>query len=133
MITTPSFTQPDVIDLDTLKTIEQRLLWLSTLMIHHANNVRPNPDKSKIGGHQASAASSVSILTALYFHFLCASDRVMVKPHAAPALHAALYLLGLLDKKYLTMLRQFGGLQSYPSRSKDPFPVDFASGSMGTK
>ena len=114
-----------------LKTIEQRLLWLSTLMIHHANNVRPNPDKSKVGGHQASAASSVSIITALYFHFLRSTDRVLVKPHAAPALHAALYLMGLLDGKYLTMLRQFGGLQSYPSRSKDPFPVDFASGSMG--
>ncbi len=134
MIATPTYpklNQPEVADLSTLKTIEQRLLWLSTLMIHHANNVRPNPDKSKVGGHQASAASSASILTALYFHFLRSTDRVLIKPHAAPALHAALYLMGLLDGKYLTMLRQFGGLQSYPSRSKDPFPVDFASGSMG--
>ncbi len=114
-----------------LEQIERRLLWLSTLMIHHANNVRPNPDKSKIGGHQASAASSVSLITALYFHHLQAQDRVLVKPHAAPVLHAAMYALGVLDRKYLTMLRQFGGLQSYPSRSKDPFPVDFASGSMG--
>ena len=115
----------------TLERIEQRLLWLSTLMIHHANNVRPNPDKSKIGGHQASAASSASIITALYMHHLQANDRVMIKPHAAPLLHAALYVLGGLDRKYLTMLRQFGGLQSYPSRSKDPFAVDFGSGSMG--
>ena len=114
-----------------LERIERRLLWLSTLMIHHANNVRPNPDKSKIGGHQASAASSVSILTALYFHHLKAHDRMLVKPHAAPMLHAAMYALGVLDRKYLTTLRQFGGLQSYPSRTKDPFPVDFASGSMG--
>jgi len=118
-------------DTHVLKNIEQRMLWLSTLMIHYANNVRPNPDKTKVGGHQASAASSVSIITALYFHFLRSGDRMMMKPHAAPALHAALYLMGLLDKKYLTMLRQFGGLQSYPSRTKDPFQVDFAAGSMG--
>lgn len=114
-----------------LERIERRLLWLSTLMIHHANNVRPNPDKSKIGGHQASAASAATIITALYFRHLQAGDRVMIKPHAAPMLHAAMYALGVLDKKYLTTLRQFGGLQSYPSRKKDPFPVDFASGSMG--
>ena len=37
-------------------------------MIHHANHVRANPDSTKVGGHQASSASVVSILTALYFH-----------------------------------------------------------------
>jgi pyruvate dehydrogenase E1 component len=118
-------------DLATLASIERKVLWLSTLMIHHANNVRPNPDKSKIGGHQASSASSVSLITALYFHFLKATDRIAVKPHAAPALHAAMYLLGHLQREQLTTLREFGGLQSYPSRSKDPFPLDYAGGSMG--
>ena len=114
-----------------LKNIERRLLWLSTLMIHHANNVRPNPDKTKVGGHQASAASSVSILTALYFHFLKPTDRVLVKPHASPVFHAAMYLMGILPKSYLTRLREFGGIQSYPSRTKDVSPVDFSGGSMG--
>lgn len=114
-----------------LKNIERRLLWLSTLMIHHANNVRPNPDKTKVGGHQASAASSVSILTALYFHFLKPTDRVLVKPHASPVFHAAMYLMGILPKSYLTRLREFGGIQSYPSRTKDASPVDFSGGSMG--
>ena len=33
--------------------------------------------------------------------------------------------------RYLTRLRDFGGLQSYPSRTKDPFPVDFSTGSVG--
>ena len=33
-------------------------------MIHHANPVRPNVDGLKVGGHQASSASVVSILTA---------------------------------------------------------------------
>ncbi len=114
-----------------LKRIEDRLLWLSTLMIHHANHVRPNPDKTKVGGHQASAASSVTILTALYFHFLRARDRVLVKPHASPVFYAALYLMGLLPKSALTTLRQFGGLQAYPSRTKPNPPVDFSGGSMG--
>jgi pyruvate dehydrogenase E1 component len=46
-------------------------------------------------------------------------------------LHAIEYLLGQLDVKYLTTLRQFGGLQSYPSRLKDPVPADFSTGSVG--
>ena len=70
--------------LDTLDTIQQRVLWLATLIIHHANNLRPSSDQTKVGGHQASSASMVSIMTALYFHFLQAGDRVSVKPHASP-------------------------------------------------
>ena len=54
-----------------------------------------------------------------------------VKPHASPVLHAIEYLLGQLDRKYLTTLREFGGLQSYPSRLKDPVPADFSTGSVG--
>ena len=54
-----------------------------------------------------------------------------VKPHASPVLHAIEYLLGQLDAKYLTTLREFGGLQSYPSRLKDPVPADFSTGSVG--
>ena len=117
--------------LAALREVERRILWLSTLMVHHANNVRPSPEKAKVGGHQASSASVVSILTALYFHFLRAGDRVSIKPHASPAFHAAQYLLGRLDRKYLTTLREFGGLQAYPSRTKDPDPVDFSTGSVG--
>ena len=119
-------------DLATLQEIERRILWLSTAIVHHANNVRANPDKpTKVGGHQASSASVVTILTALYFHFLRSGDRVSIKPHASPAFHACQYLLGNLDAKYLTMLRELGGLQSYPSRTKDPDPVDFSTGSVG--
>ncbi|MDQ3540059.1 MAG: pyruvate dehydrogenase [Chloroflexota bacterium] len=119
-------------ELETLQEIERRVLWLSTLMVHHANNVRPNPDKpTKVGGHQASSASVVTILTALYFHFLRSGDRLSVKPHASPVFHACQYLLGNLDQPYLTTLREFGGLQSYPSRTKDPDPVDFSTGSVG--
>jgi pyruvate dehydrogenase E1 component len=85
----------------------------------------------KVGGHQASSASSASIMTSLYFDHLRAPDRVSVKPHAAPVLHAIEYLLGLLERDYLTSLRAYGGLQSYPSRLKDPVPSDFSTGSVG--
>ena len=114
-----------------LEAVQDRVLWLATQIVHHANNVRPNPDKSKVGGHQASSASVVSIMTALYFHFLEGGDRVAVKPHASPVFHAIQYLLGQLPQEYLTELRSFGGLQAYPSRTKDPDPVDFSTGSVG--
>jgi pyruvate dehydrogenase E1 component len=107
------------------------MLWLSTAMIHHANRVRPNPTGLKVGGHQASSASMVTIMTSLWFRHLRHNDRVSVKPHASPVLHAINYLLGELDESYLTRLREFGGLQSYPSRSKDPDPVDYSTGSVG--
>src|SRR5215469_10481351 len=100
-------------------------------MIHHANRVRPNPSGLKVGGHQASSASMATIMTALWFNHLQAGDRVSVKPHASPVLHAINYLLGELDEAYLTELRAFGGLQSYPSRSKDPDPADYSTGSVG--
>src|SRR5262245_65268957 len=100
-------------------------------MIHEANLVRPNPDGLKVGGHQASTASMVSILTALYLHWLRPEDLIAVKPHSSPAFHAINYLMGSLDRSYLTALRSFGGLQSYPSRTKDPDRVDFATGSVG--
>ena len=121
--------EPDY--LDTLQIIQQRVLWLAIQMIHHANNIRPNPEGTKIGGHQASSASLVTIMTALYFHFLQAGDRVAVKPHASPVFHAIQYLLGQLSPDYLTQLRSYGGLQAYPSRTKDPDRVDFSTGSVG--
>ncbi|WNF01134.1 pyruvate dehydrogenase [Streptomyces luomodiensis] len=117
--------------LATLEAVERRVLWLSTAIIDHANRVRPNPSGLKVGGHQASSASMTSIMTALWFHALAAEDRVSVKPHASPVLHAINYLLDELDESYLTSLRAFGGLQSYPSRSKDPDPVDYSTGSVG--
>jgi pyruvate dehydrogenase E1 component len=117
--------------LQTLEAVERRVLWLATSIVHHANRVRESRSGVKVGGHQASSASSASIMTSLYFDHLRAPDRVSVKPHAAPVLHAIEYLLGLLDRDYLTSLRAYGGLQSYPSRLKDPVPSDFSTGSVG--
>ncbi|HEX3909231.1 MAG TPA: pyruvate dehydrogenase [Solirubrobacteraceae bacterium] len=117
--------------MDVLDSIQRRVLWLAMSMVHHANKVRATSSGVKVGGHQASSASIVSIMCALWFEHLRAPDRVSVKPHAAPVLHAINYLLGTLDESYLTRLREFGGLQSYPSRAKDPDPVDFSTGSVG--
>jgi pyruvate dehydrogenase E1 component len=119
------------VDLSVLEAVQSRVLWLATSIIHHANKVRVTPSGVKVGGHQASSASMVSIMTALYFDWLRDPDRVSVKPHASPVLHAIEYLLGTLDERYLTTLREFGGLQSYPSRLKDPVPADFSTGSVG--
>ncbi len=118
-------------NLTHLKTIEQRLLWLSHWMIHHANQVRPKVDGIKIGGHQASSASMVSIMTALYFSTLRPEDRVAVKPHASPIFHAMQYLMGNLTREKMENFRGFGGVQSYPSRTKDIDDVDFSTGSVG--
>jgi pyruvate dehydrogenase E1 component len=118
-------------ELEVLEAIQDRVLWLSTRMIDYANADRPNIDGIKVGGHQASSASMVSILTALYFDFLDSEDRISIKPHASPVFHSIQYLLGNLDQDYLKKLREAGGLQSYPSRTKDPDTVDFSTGSVG--
>jgi len=36
-----------------LTEIQDRVLWLSSAMIHHANRVRPNPGGLKVSGHHA--------------------------------------------------------------------------------
>ena len=68
--------------------IEERVLWLATALVEHANRVRPNPSGLKVGGHQASSASMVTLMTSLWLEQLRADDRVSVKPHASPVLHA---------------------------------------------
>ena len=79
-------------DLAVLERIERKVLWLSTWMVHQAN-VRPGGDGIKVGGHQASSASMVSLLTALYFGALRPGDVVATKAHASPAFYAIQYLL----------------------------------------
>lgn len=125
----PGSTSPTTIA--TLERLEKRVLWLSTYMIHYANKVRPSPDGMKVGGHQASCASVVSLMTALYFASLRPQDHVAVKPHASPVFHAIQYLLGNLPQDKLRTLRDFGGLQAYPSRTKDPDGVTISTGSVG--
>ncbi|WP_433183177.1 transketolase-like TK C-terminal-containing protein [Actinoallomurus sp. CA-150999] len=119
------------VDLGVLEEIQRRVLWLAVRIVDAANRERDTGDGVKVGGHQASSASLVTAMTALWFAHLNAEDRVSVKPHASPVFHAIKYLLGDLDRSYLTTLRARGGLQSYPSRTKDPDDVDFSTGSVG--
>ena len=118
-------------DEEVLDEIAQRVLWLATSIIDRANRGRTNPDGVKVGGHQSSSASMTGIMTALWFTRLRSIDRVSVKPHASPVLHAINYLLGDLGEEFLDTLRSRGGLQPYPSRTKDPDTVDFSTGSVG--
>src|SRR5262245_29668862 len=117
--------------LSTLELIQKKVLWLSALLVHHANHVRPNSDGTKIGGHQASSSSVVGLMTALYFQALRPGDIVATKAHASPILYAIEYLRGRLTVEQLRSLRSLGGLQAYPSRRKNPEIIDLSTGSMG--
>jgi pyruvate dehydrogenase E1 component len=123
--------KPVTTDIEALKILDERLRWLSAWTIHHANHIRDSEDGLKVGGHQASCASMTAIMAALYFHALGPNDRVAVKPHAGPVLHAIHYLLGSQSLEALENFRGLGGAQSYPSRTKDRIPVDFSTGSVG--
>ena len=117
--------------LAAIETLAKKILWLSTWTIHNANFIREKRDGIKVGGHQASCASSVAILTALYMSALRPEDRVAVKPHASPVFHAIQYLFGNQTQENLENFRAFGGAQSYPSRTKDTDDVDISTGSVG--
>src|SRR5712692_8027078 len=117
-------------DLAVLESIQRRVLWLAALSVHHANT-RPNPDGTKVGGHQPSSSSVVSLMTALYFSALREGDLVASKAHASPVLYAIEYLRGRLTADDLRSLRVLGGLQAYPSRRKNPSIIDLSTGSMG--
>ncbi|WP_028969605.1 transketolase [Sphingomonas sp. URHD0057] len=123
--------KPVATDIESLRILDERLRWLSAWTIHHANHIREHADGLKVGGHQASCASMSAIMAALYFHALGPNDRVAVKPHGGPLLHAIHYLLGSQSREQLENFRGFGGAQSYPSRTKDKIPVDFSTGSVG--
>ena len=116
---------------EILSSLAQKVRWLATAMVHSANTDYLSESGVKVGGHQASSASMVEIMVSLWFAELTGNDYVSVKPHASPVLHSINYLLGDLDPNFLSMLRQKGGLQSYPSRTKDPGRVDFSTGSVG--
>jgi pyruvate dehydrogenase E1 component len=117
-------------DADIRSALEAKTLWLSSWMIHNANNIRAK-GRIKVGGHQASSASMNAILNALYFDVLRPEDRVAVKPHASPVFHAIQYLLGNQSLQQLQDFRALGGAQPYPSRTKDHDDVDFSTGSVG--
>jgi pyruvate dehydrogenase E1 component len=122
--------RPDA--LHALEALDTQLRWLSSWTVHNANHLRHKRDGMKVGGHQASCASMTAIMAALYFHALRPQDKVAVKPHAGPVLHAIQYTCSATRASTsLQRFRGLGGMQSYPSRTKDQIPVDFSTGSVG--
>ena len=117
---------------EILESIQRRPMAGRARMVDHANRERPQGE-IKVGGHQASSASMIGIMTALWFGHLSGDDKVSVKPHASPVYHAIKYLTGELDRSYLTRLRALGGLQIVPSRTKDPDVADFLDGIRGAR
>ncbi len=118
-------------ELAVLGALERKVLWISIWMIHDANLLRQDCNELKVGGYQASSASMVSLMTALYFRVLRPQDRVAVKPHASPVFHAIQYRLGNQTRDNLLNFWGFGGAQCYPIRTKDRDDVDFCTGSVG--
>ena len=132
MAETTAVIAPTGADPDALDAIQQRVLWLATRIVDAANHDRDTGDGVKVGGHQASQRQPG------HRHdraVLRAPGRRRTRSASSrtrrPVFHAIQYLLGNLDRAYLPTLRAFGGLQSYPSRTKDPDTVDFSTGSVG--
>ncbi len=118
-------------ELNILRDLERKVSWLSNYIIHYANNIRLKEDDLKVGGHQASCASVISILVVLYFKILNKFDRIAIKPHASPVFHAIQYLLNNQSLENLKNFRKVNGAQAYPSLTKDYSNVDFSTGSVG--
>ncbi len=112
-----------------LTELERKVLWLASWTIHNANHLRESEDGLKVGGHQASSASLVTVMTALYFAVLRPEDRVAVKPHASPAFHAIQYLLGNQSLDKLQRFRGFKGAHTkQPMSGSSPHPQPAAHG-----
>src|SRR5258708_28987473 len=93
VVSTISLDAKNAARLNYCRALERKILWLAVWMVHHANHVRPKTDGLKVGGHQASSASMVMMMTALYLDMLKPADRSAGNPHGSPVLHALNNLL----------------------------------------
>ena len=123
---------PDATDTATLDAIANRILWLAVRMIHEANHVRPSTDGIKVGGHQASSASVVSILTALYFRWLRRRRprRDQAARLARPTTRSST-CSATSTPRCSPGCASSAGSSRTRRRTKDPDPVDFSTGSVG--
>ncbi|MWA03249.1 hypothetical protein F8568_023295 [Actinomadura sp. LD22] len=67
--------------------------WLSTAIVDAANHGRPNTSGIKVGGHQASSASMVEIMTSLWFSELTEWSGGPDPDPPSPVLFGAVMLL----------------------------------------
>ena len=82
-------------ELAILGELENKVLWLASWTIHHANHVRENIDGLKVGGHQASSASLASIMIIVEYgnlHRPRLSSRIIAAPLSAIIIVGALVL-----------------------------------------
>ncbi len=141
-------TSPD--QLRVLESITARAFAQMQHMIWIANNRREKrPGDPKVGGHPASCASSMHILSALHLVVREPQDFVCCKPHASPVDHTLHHLMQLErrengtylsvdeQKRLMHNLRKFASsedpevFQSYHART-DPDSFHFLpSGSVG--
>jgi pyruvate dehydrogenase E1 component len=137
-------------DLAVLESIVERAFAQTMHMIHIANHRKDKrPGDPKVGGHPASCASSMHILSALHLVVREPRDYVCCKPHASPVDHSLHHLMQVFrreDDSWLTTdeakramhtLRMFATeehpdvFQSYHART-DPDSFHFLpSGSVG--
>ena len=113
----------DAPHLATLAAVESRVLWLATSIVHHANRVRATPSGVKVGGHQASSRLDGVDHDCALLRRTCAAptaSRSSRTPRRSCTRSSTCSARS--TRRYLTTLRAFGGLQSYPSRLKDPGP-----------
>jgi len=144
-------TSPPQADSAVLESIARRAFAQMLAMIHAANTRKDKePGDPKVGGHPASCASCIHILSALHLAVRRPADFVCCKPHASPVDHALHHLLRLFRhgddgawftdedaKGIMTRLRKFPQpgeedvFQSYHART-DPDNFHFLpSGTVG--
>ena len=92
-------TQTTTGELAALAAIERRVLWLAVRIVDYANRERPKRRRAEgrrppgVVGLDGDADDR-----AVASRTWTRRDRVSVKPHASPVLHAIEYLLGRLDR-----------------------------------
>ena len=92
----------------------------------------PAPTGLKVGGHQASSASLVTIMSALYFDDAEAGRPRRGEAACQPGVSRhPVSVRPRQTREKLENFRGFKGAQSYPSRTKDVDDVDFSTGSVG--
>jgi pyruvate dehydrogenase E1 component len=129
--THPATTPPND---DPFSVIEKYVRWNAAMMVCHANH-----DVDGIGGHLSTFASSSTLFSVAWDHFLkgrtheSGGDHVFFQGHASPGVYARAFLERRLTPEQLAAFRQEskGGLSSYPHPRLMPEFWEFPTVSMG--
>ena len=86
---------PTAANASVQERITRRAFAQAMAMIHMANNREKDLGDPKVGGHPASCASAMHILSALHLDVREPQDFVCCKPHASPVDHSLHNLMDL--------------------------------------